>query len=129
MGTSIVRAIVSGLLVLEAVQSALWIAALLPSLGVRDRTTIALVCLRAAVSGAQLMGGVLLRLGRLSAAPLARSALLASATLMPFEIGWRLVPTSQDPTYRWWLVAAYVIYAGAAWSWIGKYGRPSVPDL
>ncbi len=120
MGRSPGRAVVSGLLMLEAVQSALWIAALLPSLGVRDRTTVALVCLRAAVSGTQMVGGVLLRLGRTAAPVLARSALLASAALMPFETGWRLVPTNLDPTYRWWLVAAYGIYAGSAVWYLGR---------
>jgi predicted membrane channel-forming protein YqfA (hemolysin III family) len=116
VGRSLARATISGLLILEAAQSALWIARLLPSLGVRDRTTVALVCLRAAISGMQMVSGVLLRIGRLSAPAVARSALLASASLMPFEMGWRLVPTNLDPTYRWWITAGYAMYAaGAIW--------------
>ena len=114
------RAVISGLLILEAVQSALWIAALLPSLGVRDRTTVALVCLRAVVSGIQMVGGLLLRLGRMSAPALARSALTASAVLVPFETGFRLVPSNLDPTYRWWLVTAYALYAGSAIWYLGR---------
>jgi hypothetical protein len=114
MGEGLVRPIVAGLLILEAVQSALWITRLLPSLAVRDRTTIALVVLRAAISALQMVAGVQLRANRMSAAPLARATLLASAALIPFEIGWRLAPTNLDPTYRWWVVGAYLVYAAAA---------------
>lgn len=121
MGSRLGRATLSGLLILEAVQSALWIVTLLPSLGVRDRTTVALVCLRAAVGAIQVVSGVLLRLGRMSAPALARAALLASATLTPFETGWRLVPTNLDPTYRWWLVAAYEAYALIAIRYLARF--------
>jgi hypothetical protein len=120
MGEGLVRPIVAGLLILEAVQSALWIARLLPSLGVRDRTTVVLVCCRAAISALQLVAGVQLRRDRMSVSSLARVALLSSVALVPFEVGWRLVPTNLDPTYRWWVVAAYLAYAGAAWSWLGR---------
>jgi hypothetical protein len=126
VGRSLARAIVSGLLFLEGVRSGLWIAALLPSLGVRDRTTVVLVCLRAAVSAIQMVSGVLLRLGRMSAPALARAALLASAVLMPLELGLRLVPTNMDPTYRWWLVAAYAVYAGSAIWYLGRARLPRV---
>ena len=126
MGRSLARAIVSGLLILEGVRSGLWIAALLPSLGVRDRTTVVLVCLRAAASAIQMVSGVLLRLGRMSAPALARTALLASAVLMPLELGLRLVPTNMDPTYRWWLVAAYGVYAGSAIWYLGRARLPRV---
>jgi hypothetical protein len=119
VGRSLARAVISGLLILEAVQSALWIAGLLPSLGVRDRTTVALVCLRAVVSGVQMVSGLLLRLGRMSAPALARSALTASAALAPFETGFRLVPSSLDPTYRWWLVTVYAVYAASAIWYLG----------
>src|SRR5438552_3312803 len=126
MGRNPVRAIVSGLLILEAVESALWVARLLPSLGVRDRTTVALVCVRAAISSVELVSGVLLRLGRISAPVLARAALLASASLMPFEVGFRLVPTNLDPTYRWWIVAAYAVYAGRAIWYLRQQSLPRV---
>ena len=103
---------------MEAVNAALWVVHLLPSLAVRDRTTIALVLLRAGVSGLQIASGVFLRTGRLSGPAVARWALAASAVLVPFETGWRLVPTNLDPTYRWWLVGGYWLYAGAAGRWL-----------
>ena len=118
MGNRLVRPILAGLLILEAIQSALWIARLLPSLGVRDRTTVVLVGLRAVVSAVELVAGLQLRLNRMTGRPLARAALLASTALMTIEIGWRQVPTNLDPTYRWWIVGAYVVYAAAAYWWL-----------
>jgi hypothetical protein len=119
MRDGLVRPILAGLLILEAVQSALWMAPLLPSLGVRDRTTVVLVAVRAVVSALELVAGFQLRVNRLSARPLARAALIVSAALMPLEIGWRQVPTNLDPTYRWWVVSAYLVYAAAASWWLG----------
>lgn len=111
---SLTRAVIYGLLMLEAVNSAFWIERLLPSLAVRDRTTIVLVCLRALVSGLQGVGGLLLRANRMSGPAMARGALWGSAALIPFEVGARLVPGNLDPTYRWWVVVAYWIYAATA---------------
>ena len=45
---------------------------------------------------------------------LATATLAASAALVTFETGWRLVPTNLDPTYGWWLVGAYWLYAAVA---------------
>lgn len=107
---AILRSIIYGLLILEAVNSGLWIARLLPSLGVRGWTVIALVAARGLVSSVEIVSAVMLRMRRPSGPPLARMALLASAILMPLEIGFRLVPTSMDPTYRWWVAGAYWAY-------------------
>jgi len=105
------RALLSGLLILEAVYSALWIQRLLPSLAVRDRTTLLLIGLRAVVSSLQLVGGVFVRMQRLTGPPLAQAAVIGSAALIPLEIGLRLVPTASDPTFRWWFVGGYWVYA------------------
>jgi hypothetical protein len=102
--------VVYGLLVLEAASTGLWIARLLPSLGVRGRTVVALVALRAVVSSLQIVSAAMLRTRRPSGPPFARVALIASAGLIPFEVGWRLVPSNLDPTYGWWIVFGYWVY-------------------
>jgi hypothetical protein len=123
VAADLARALISGLMILEAVQSALWIQHLLPSLAVRDRTTIALVCLRAVVSSLQIAGGVFLRTRRMTGPAIAQAALIGSALLIVLEVGLRLTPTDRDPTYRWWMVAAYWIYAVAALGWIRTRAR------
>ena len=54
-----------------------------------------------------------------------RWSLIASALLTPLEIGWRLVPTNTDPTYRWALVAGYWVYAMAAWRVLAPVNQSS----
>ena len=115
MGSRLARNSIYGLLILEAANAGLWVSRLLPSLAVRDRTTVLLVGLRVCVSGLQIVAGVLLRTARLSGPTMARWSIVGSAVLMPLEIGWRLVPTNLDPTYRWWVVVGYWVYAGVAW--------------
>lgn len=111
MPTQALLTILYGALVLEAVNSGLWINRLLPTLAVRDWTTLVLIAARGLVSSIQLVGAVFLRTGRLSGAVMARLGIIASAVLMPLEIGLRLVPSNSDPTYRWWVVAGYWLYA------------------
>ena len=105
------------LLVAEGVTTLFWFVRLLPTLGWRDRSSVALILVRGLVGALQLSSGWGLTSGRPSARPLARFALLASAGLMTLEIGARMVPTDLDPTYRWPLVWAYWVYAlGAIWA-------------
>ena len=106
--------IIYALLVLEAANSGLWLAKLLPTLAVRDWTSVALILLRAGVSSLQLAAAVFVRTGRLSGVPMVRAGLAGSALLIPFEVGLRLVPTNADPTYRWWMVAGYWAYVTVA---------------
>ena len=78
-------------------QSALWMAALLPSLGVRDRRLVVLVCLRAAVSGpAGRRGSVETR----ADVPAPLRGTPGTAGLVPFETGSARAD-QPDPTYRW----------------------------
>jgi len=55
---------------------------------------------------------------------LARRVLLASAVLLTLEVGLRLAPTNLDPTFTWWVVTAYWMYAIAA-QWLLRSGRLS----
>ncbi len=104
----------------EALYSAFWVAGLLPTLSDRDAAAVALICARTGVSAVELVSAWLLFKNRLPGPTLARAALAASSGLVALETGWRLAPTNLDPTYRWWLVAAYWLYAGAAIWAIGR---------
>ena len=106
--------ILYGLLVLEGASSALWIARLLPAMGVRGWTVIVLVAARGLVSSLQFVSAMLLRTRRANGPPLARAALAGSSALITLEVGFRMVPTSVDPTFAWWIVGGYWAYAALA---------------
>jgi hypothetical protein len=120
MAGRIVTRIVAFLLVLESSMAGLWIAALLPTLGVRGWLTSTLVACRAIVSACELSGAVWLYGRRRPGAAVSRWALIASAILTTFEIGWRLAPSNLDYTFRWWCVGAYWAYAVAAFAWLRR---------
>lgn len=105
------------LLIAEAVGSALRLAQLAGTLVVYGPVALGLLALRGLVAAVQLTTGWQLLSGRATAAPLARMAVLASAVLTALETGFRLAPTNIDPSLRWYLVAAYWLYAAAmAWA-------------
>lgn len=105
----------------EALYSALWVAGLFPALAVRDGLTVLLVSLRGGLSVIELMAAWSLLRRRPGAPLLAAGAVLASAVLLTLETGLRLVPTNLDPTYRWWVVGGYWIYAAAAARWFVRF--------
>jgi len=112
----VARRLLGLLLVAEGVSTAVWLAQLLPTLGWRDRSSVALMAARAVVGAMQLTSGWWVSTRRPPGAVLARWALVLSAVLTTFEFGARLTPTDLDPTYRWPLVWAYWVYAlGAGW--------------
>jgi hypothetical protein len=112
----LVRLIMPTLLMLEALLTARWIAALIPSLPTRGLSTDLLIALRGLVGSAQLVAAVTLRWRRPFAARLAVACLAASAGLIVFETGLRLAPSNLDPSFKWWAVLAYLSYAVVA-SW------------
>jgi hypothetical protein len=124
----LVRFVLPRTLGLEGLYSGLWIAGLLPTLAARDAATLVLVALRAGVSALELVGAWMLSNNRVSGTPLARGALAASAVLIAAETGGRLAPTNLDPTYRWWIVAAYGIYAAAAIWAAGRVWPPATAE-
>lgn len=108
--------VLSFLLVAEGVTTLFWLVQFVPSLGWRDRASVATILARGLVGAMQLTSGWWLATRRQSAPALARLSLLLSAGLLTLEIGARLSPTNLDPTFRWPVVLAYWIYAlGAAW--------------
>jgi hypothetical protein len=101
------------LLLAEAVRTAFWIAELLPSLGWRGHWILLLVLARAGVGALQIASTVLLFDASARGVRLAQIALISSAVLLTLEIGLRLAPSDVDPSFRWWIVGAYWVYAGA----------------
>src|SRR5260221_13757641 len=118
MAARILTRVIAFLLVLESSMAALWIAGLLPTLAIRGWRTSLLVGCRAGVSACELSGAVSLY-GRRGPGPTLSSwALLASAILTTFELGWGLTPTDLDFPFRWWFFGVYWIYASVASAWL-----------
>jgi hypothetical protein len=115
-----VRSIVALLLLLEGALTALRVATLLPTLAAYGPLTLTLIALRGTIGAAQFIAAKLLADRRPAAASFVRWALLGSAALVALEQGWRLSPTNLDPTFRWWAVAAYGIYAVAVAVWLRR---------
>jgi hypothetical protein len=114
----VIRRLLSFLLIAEGVTTLAWLVQLMPSLGWRDRSSVAIVLARGVVGAMQLTSGWWLATGRQSAPAMARAALLVSAALITVELGARMSPTNLDPTFRWPIVGAYWIYAIAAVWWL-----------
>jgi len=102
------------LLIAEGVSTLFWIVMLVPSLGWRDRSSVAVIIARGVIGALQLVGGWGLAIRSASAPVLARWALGLSAALLVLEVGLRMSPSNLDPTFRWPLVSAYAVYALAA---------------
>lgn len=99
------------LLIAEGVSTLFWLVMLLPSLGWRDRSSVAVIVARGVIGALQLVSGWGLASRNVSAPALARWALGLSAALLALEMGFHLSPSNLDPTYRWPLVWAYAVYA------------------
>jgi hypothetical protein len=110
----VVRFVVPRALAAEALYTALWLAGLLPGLAGRNAVALGLISGRATVAAVQGVAAWLLLSRSTSGQAFATAALIGSAPLLPFETGWRLAPTNLDPTYSWWVVGAYWMYAAAA---------------
>ena len=101
----------AGLLMLEALASGLRFTRVVPLFPAYPALTIVMLLLRAGVAVVQFSGGFTLAQRRPAGRMLARTALLASAVLTTFEIGFRWAPTSLFPAYRWPAVGIYWGYA------------------
>ena len=73
------------LLIAEGVSTLFWLVTLLPSLGWRDRSSVAVIIARGVIGALQLVSGWGLASRSLSAPALARSALGLSAALLPLD--------------------------------------------
>src|SRR4051812_1723816 len=125
-GMMIVRTVLGPLLIAEALLTSFWIARHLPGLFARDTITVVIIAIRAMAAALALMSGMWLIERRPIARSAARVALVASATLTTLELGCRLAPSNVDPAWRWPLVAASWMYAGA-WLIALSTGKKPVP--
>jgi hypothetical protein len=119
-GVRVLRLLPASLLLVEALSTGLRLASLVSTLVVYGPVALGMLALRGLVGAAQFTGGWLLLSERPTAAPIARMALLASAALTTLEIGFRLAPTNQDPSLRWYLVAVYWAYTLAMTWFLGR---------
>ena len=105
------RRVFALLLMLEGLSSALRFAARLTILMFYPPLTIAFIAARFFVAVQQFSAGWMVMSGRPPGPPIARWALLESAVLVTFELGFGFAPTNLFPAYRWWAVGWYWAYA------------------
>ena len=101
----------AGLLLLEGLSTALRTTTRLPVLMVYPPLTIAFMATRFLVAVQQFSAGWIVMGGRPPGPLIARWALLESAVLVTFELGFGFAPTNLFPAYRWWAVGWYWAYA------------------
>lgn len=118
-----IRLVLSGLLILEGLYTAVWIAGLIPTLVAYDALTLTVIAARGAVGGLEFVAGWWLGSRRPGAGALATWTLLASAALLTVELGARLAPSDLDPAFRWPFVAGYWVYTLLAAAWLWQAGR------
>lgn len=119
------RALVPALVLIEGVAGAVRLAGFVQSLAVYGPIALTLLALRGLVCAMQITGGWWLAARRPTAPAIVRVAMLASLVLTVAETGFRLAPTSLDPTFRWWAVAAYAVYALAVL--LVRFDEESIP--
>jgi hypothetical protein len=105
------RLIPAALLFIEGLGSAIRLTGLLPTLVVYSPLTLTLLAARALIAALQFTSGWMLWDDRPPARPLAIVSLTLSTLLAVPETGLRLAPTNIDPTFRWWAVIVYAMYA------------------
>jgi hypothetical protein len=99
------------ILTLEGLSSALRFLTRLSVVAVYPPVTLAFIAARFLVAMQQFAAGWMV-LGRRPPGPaFARWVFVQSAVLYTFSLGFGFAPTSLFPSYRWWLVGAYWIYA------------------
>lgn len=99
------------LLVVDGAGAALAFAALLPFLATHAATVVATVVARAAIGAVELVAGMFLLQEREPGARLGRIAAGLTAVGGTLAIGFRLAPSSVDPSMRLPTVAGYWLFA------------------
>ena len=99
------------LLIAESLVGALNFTQLVSQIGIYTPLTIALILVRALVNAFLFVGGWTLANRRPQGPALARYALIASAVLTIFDLGFNLAPTMVYPWWRWQMTIAYAVYA------------------
>ena len=105
---------ISWLLIGESLWTAMWLAQRLGTLAIYDRVALTLLAARVIVAIGQVIAGFWLQRAHPSARPLASIAFASSFTLLIFELGLRLGPTSVVPGWEWIYVGGYGVYAAIA---------------
>ena len=103
----------AAILLLEGLASALRVTTRLSAFMVYPAATVVFMALRLVVAVQQFTAGWMTINGRPFARTLAPWVYLQSAILVTFELGFRFAPTNLFPTFRWWAVGLYWLYAAA----------------
>ncbi len=114
-GARIRRKTAAWLLLADALSAAVGVATLLPGLAMHAAPVIARIVLRAGAGMLEGAGGFRLLNGRASGAALGRAGSLVAALYVTLGIGFRLAPSSLDPSLRLPMVALYWLFAAIVW--------------
>lgn len=114
---SSLRPVLAVLLLAEGLLTGVWLAGLLPQLAAQDLLPFLLVLARGLSGVFQAAGGWLLLQRAPPAVPLAQVGVVSAAAISLCGIGFRLMPTNLDPSFRWPIVIGYGTYA-LTMSWL-----------
>jgi hypothetical protein len=123
------RTVVAGLLALEALLTATWVAGRLAVAAAYPWSVLAMIAVRAVVGAFQCAAAWTLATRSPAGRSFAQAAFAASALLLVCEIGLQLSPSSIFPAYRWPWVGVYAAYAAAAIALVRRRdAAPSEPE-
>lgn len=127
-GSSTRRKAAAWLLLADALSAAIGVAMLLPGLPMHAPPVIAMIALRAGAGLLEGAGGFRLLEGGASGAALGRAGSLVAALYVALGIGFRLAPSSLDPSLRLPMVVLYWAFAAIVWLLLAGGARSSAAD-
>ena len=111
---AIARRLIGVWLMADGVWTGLWFAGLIDSLGGRDATSVLAIAGRLMAATLSVAAGWLISQRRPAGVPLGIAAVLQIAGFALLSAGTGVLPSNQDPSFRWpaaWLQAAGALAA------------------
>ena len=119
MSARLRRGLAAIFFVLDAADTAVWLASVIPETAALDGRALGLVVARGLVASVEAIAAWLLVRNAPTARPLAIAAVIGAATLTTLIVGLGLAPSDVPPGARgslvamYWLIAAVAIYYSA----------------
>jgi hypothetical protein len=115
--------LVAAILIVEALGTAVWMAAHVNGLFTFSALVLVVVAARALVAMLQFTGGWLLFSRRPQAPAIALAAVSSSAVLTTVDVWWRITPSDLDPSHRWVVIGIYLTWSALAWWYLRQLSR------
>ncbi len=114
MSARLRRGLAATFFVLDAADTAAWLASVIPETATLDGRALGLLVARGLVASVEAIAAWLLVRNAPTARPLAAVAVIGAATLTTLIVGLGLAPSDVPPGARGFLVAMYWLIAAAA---------------